>query len=108
MHELKSGTKIDRSGSPRASLLHLIVKLALPYTITNMLCQLFPKAEDTSSHGRADAARVNIHEKTLYVVPVTPSGLPEQFWSIEAHDVLVAPAAEVAVTVAVAAAEAVA
>lgn len=107
MHELKSGTKIDRSGAPRASLLHSMVKLALPYTITSMLCQLFPKVEATSSHGRADARVVNLHEKTSYVVPVTPSGLPEQFSSIEAHDVLVAPVAE-AVTVAVATAEAVA
>lgn len=44
---------------------------------------------------------VDLHEKTSYVVPVTPSGLPEQLSSSDANDVLVAAAADVVVTVTV-------
>lgn len=50
----------------------------------------------------------DLHEKTLYVVPETPSGLVEQSSSMSAHAVLDADGATVLVTVAVAAPEAVA
>lgn len=43
MHVLRSATKMDMSGSPVASLLHLMVKEALPYTTTDVKLVVFSK-----------------------------------------------------------------
>lgn len=67
------------------------------------LTQLCPKRKGFQATTRI-GGHVDLQEKTSYVFPVTPSGLPEQSSSRAANDVLVA-AADDAVTVTVAVAD---